>query len=97
VSLDIERLRNRAQHLLRDDRSGIASGKLLQDDRKFVAADARDGVAFADRLLQTPRDLPQELVADRMSERVVDDFEVVEVEEQHRQHRTAPLSQREGD
>ena len=49
-------------------------------DGELVAADTRDGIDIADAAAQTAGDLLQELVADVMSERVVDAFEMVEIE-----------------
>ena len=68
--------------------SGDLGGVLLgrdarNEERELVAAEARDGVALAHVLLDPLGDLAQQLVADGMSERVVDDLEAVEVEEEH--------------
>ena len=59
---------------------GIVDG--LAQDGELVAAEARDGVAGADRVAQAARDGRQQLVAGRVAERVVDELEAVEVEEQ---------------
>ena len=54
------------------------------DDGEFIAAEARDGVALAHAALQPQRDLPEQLVAGRMAERVVHALEAVEIETQDR-------------
>ena len=52
------------------------------DDREFVAADARYRVGFAHAAAQPAGHGAQQLVADGVSERIVDVLEVVEVEAQ---------------
>ena len=70
-------------------RSAIASascslGDVLAEDDELVAAEARDGVARAQRpRAARSRHGQQQLVAGVVAERVVDDLEVVEVEEEH--------------
>ena len=49
---------------------------------ELVAAEPADGVAGADRAAQPGGDLPQQLVAGRVAERVVDLLEAVEVAEE---------------
>ena len=50
-----------------------------RDNREFVAADAREKRALADRL-HPARDFPQQRVADRMAEHVVDRFEPIQID-----------------
>ena len=59
-------------------------------DREFVAAQPRDRVVFGDALAETPGDLFQQRVADRMAKRIVDVLEVIEVETEHRKLIAAP-------
>ena len=79
---------NGARHRLDDalgDRGGVA--RLVdrpQQQREFVAAEPRQHVGLARRAPQPRRGLLQHLVADGVAERVVDRFEVVEVDAQHR-------------
>ena len=54
-----------------------------QQHAELVAAEAGDGVALAERLLQAVRDLLQQAVARVVAERVVDLLEVVEVDQHH--------------
>ena len=54
---------------------------VLEQERKFVAAEARRRVRGADARGEALRDLGQHLVAGRVTEAVVDRLEVVEVEE----------------
>ena len=51
---------------------------------ELVAGDATDAVHRAGRALQALGDLGEHLVAARVTERVVDELEAVEVDEQHR-------------
>ena len=53
------------------------------DDGEFVAAQTRQHVGIAKRRSQPLRDFDKQLVAGRMSQRVVDILEFVEVEHQH--------------
>ena len=57
---------------------------VVEQERELVAAEAGDGVVGPQRRLQPARDGDQQLVADVVAERVVDELEAVEVEEQHR-------------
>ena len=77
-----ERLRERVEQRLGDDRAAVAVARIEQDG-KLVAAEAGRGVTGPDRALDTAADLGQHLVADSMAERVVDRLEVIEVQEQH--------------
>jgi len=54
------------------------------DDGKFIAANAPDAAAFPDRGFKAAADFDQQLVPDRMAERVIDQFEPVEVDEKQR-------------
>ena len=56
--------------------------RVLQQERKLVAAEAGRRVRRPQALLQAERDLDEQLVAGRVAEAVVDRLEVVEVEEQ---------------
>ena len=58
-------------------------GDARDEERELVAAEARDRVALADVLLDALGDLAEQLVADGVAQRVVDDLEAVEVEEEH--------------
>ena len=55
----------------------------LQQDRKLVAAEARDGIGRPGRLDQALRRRLQQAVAGGVTERIVDVLEVVEVQEHH--------------
>ena len=77
-----------------DDRIADALGQrgcvrgvfhLGHDDGELVAAQARDRVGLARAAAQALADQFQQLVADRMAERVVDALELVEIEAEHRQ------------
>ena len=58
----------------------------LGQDRKLVAAQARQHVIGAQLLLHAPRHLHQQLVAHVVAQTVVDQFEAVEVDEHQRPH-----------
>ena len=54
-------------------------------DREFVAAEARDHVLRADAAEHAAADLLQQAIAHGMAERVVDRFEVIEIEQKDRE------------
>jgi len=55
----------------------------LDQEREFVAAEARSRVRTAQARADPGRDLDKQGVAGGMTERVVDAFEIVDVEEDH--------------
>ena len=67
------------------------------EQRELVAAEARHRVALADVLLDPLGHLAQQLVADRVAERVVDDLEAVEVEEEDGQPLVVAVGLRHGE
>ncbi len=78
--------RRRDQRLLnaRDGRiDGGRVGAIVEQHAELIAADAAHDVGRAHRALQAVGDDAQHRIAREMSERVVDLFEVVEIEEQH--------------
>ena len=84
LAADVERLAERGAQ----PSGGHRRLRLVLDagaeDGELVAAEAGDHVVVADRAAQPVRDLDQQPVAGLVAEAVVDDLEVVEVEEQHR-------------
>ena len=84
---DVERLAERRAQPAGGHRRLRLVGDAGAEDRELVAAEARDQVALADRAAQALGDLDQQPVAGLVAEAVVDDLEVVEVEEQHRDAR----------
>jgi hypothetical protein len=63
--------------------------ELLGDHDELVAAEAPERVDVADHAVEPGGDRAQQLVADAVTERVVDGLEVVEVDEQRRHRRLA--------
>ena len=63
------------------DRVGVL-GLIGKDDHEFVAAQAHDGVGRADALAHPFGDGFQQFVAGVVAEAVVDEFEIVEIDEQ---------------
>ena len=85
MALDLVGLDHQFADALRE-RGGV--GGLLHlrhDDGELVAAHACDHVELARAAAQTLADKLEQLVADMVSERVIDALEVVEVEAKHRQ------------
>ena len=78
----------RAQRLL--DPEGDAVGlavvaESVQEDRELVAAEAGEHVALSQARLEPPRHRDQQLVADQVTEAVVDDLEAIEIEIEDRE------------
>ncbi len=59
--------------------------RVAGQDEEFVAAKARGGVVGPGELHQALRGFHQDLVADGVAQRVVDQLETVEVDEEHRE------------
>ena len=57
--------------------------QVFHHDDEFVATQSRNRIAKPHIVLDPPRHFHQQLVADIVAARVVERFEVVEVEEQH--------------
>ena len=78
-----ERLGERRDHPVggRLDRRRL--GGIGDEHRELIPAQPRRGVALTDQAEQPHRGGHQQLVADTVAHRVVDDLEVVEVHEQH--------------
>ena len=53
------------------------------DDQELVATEAADDIGATGSLADADGERAQHVVADRVTEAVVDDLEVVEIEEQH--------------
>ena len=81
-------IERRPQRLIdpRDQRVNIlgALDAVLQDG-EFIAAEAGDEIFRPDRLAQPLRHALQELVADQMSQRIVDALELVDVDIEDRE------------
>ena len=84
VAADYDRRRDDPHDLLghRGDAVGVRRIDLYNGE--FVGAQSRDGVGLAHAILDPPSHRLQQLVADRMAERVVDFLEVVEVDQMDR-------------
>ena len=95
VLLDLERLRDRVEQLLRDAAEHRRIVEILDDHHELVAAQAREQIGLAQRAGQRRGHPLQELVADAMAERVVDVLEAVEVDEQHADAMAAALGLRD--
>src|SRR3954451_17568305 len=78
------------------DRVVLVDGA-LQQDSELVTAEASDKVLAAHTCAQAIGDGNQQIVARLMADAVVDDFEIVQVDEQHRYHSVATALDRTGD
>ena len=93
----MERIADGLDDLLRDERRVFGADQMREQQRELVAAEAGHGVAVADARLHARRDGLQQLIADVVAERVVDDFEAIEVEEEDRQPAVIALRVRQRD
>ena len=71
--------------LLREIGGAFARFCVAKKNREFIAADARRQIARVERFRDSLAGRDEQLVADHVAEAVVDDFEEIEIEEQHRQ------------
>ena len=81
--VDLERLRDRSEQLLRDPRQHRRIVNVLDDHHEFVTAQTCEEIRFAERAGQRTRDVLQELVADAVPERVVYVLEAIQIDEHH--------------
>ena len=84
VAVEIVGLADEAEQPVRQcdrTRARIAVHRLQH--REFVAAQPRDHVVPVNAGLEADRDLPQQPVAGKMPERIVDGFEAIEIEQQN--------------
>ena len=81
LALDDDRLLDRVQHLFGDD-DAVVDGADRRHDREFVAVEPRRRVARADHLRQAFRDFLEQLIARRITQRIVDQREAVEAHDQ---------------
>ena len=91
---DLEALAGRRDQFLGDDHRHRQLLDLRQQHDELVAAGARHDVVVAQDARKALRDPPQQRIAVRVAEEVVDLLEAVEVE--HHQGRLAALAQRHG-
>ena len=82
LPVDLDRVRDDLDQPARQ-RAGRLRARIALQHRELVAAEPRDRVVLADRAADALRDGAQQLVADRMAERIVHALEVVEVETEH--------------
>ena len=80
------RLRHGAEQLARHHRCGLRVAQMAHHHRHFVARHAPQQVARAQRRMHLQRNVFEHRIARRMAVAVVDVFEAVEVNLQHRQH-----------
>src|SRR3954468_16418715 len=83
MAFDLKRLCNAVDHALREHASLARSLQVGLQDHKLIAAETRDRVDLASAILQALGHCPQQGIADRMSERIVDRLEVIEIEAEH--------------
>ena len=91
VLLDLERLSDGFLKLLRDAIEHRGVVEILDDDHELVASEPRQQVGCAQGLRQGGGDAFEQLVADAMSQSVVDVFETVEIDEHYADPSAAAL------
>jgi hypothetical protein len=69
---------------VRERQSVGLCGQSLANDDELVSPESTDGVARADPRAQAPRDFDEEEVPRRVAQAVIDEFELIDVEKQHR-------------
>ena len=83
ATIEADRCLHRAEQAIGDRRDLLVGADVAAHDEELVAAETADDVATAGRGLQAVGNDLQQAVADRVTEAVVDDLEVVEVAEHH--------------
>ncbi len=74
---EVERLRQLGFDAYGHRLGGLAVGHVLEEEAEFVAAESRHGVARAQRGVEPVAHFHQQLVADRVAQRIVDHLEAV--------------------
>ena len=88
--------RQRSQYLVGGQGSVFHMLVRRYQDYEFVATLPAHRIGTAHAVRQAPRNRLQQLVAGRMSERIVDVLEIVQIQKQHRERRSAPFRQSDG-
>ena len=94
--LDAECGGQRCSDVLGNQGRRLHVGVAGQENRELVASEARHGVDFSDRGDQPGADLGEQLVAELVSERVVDLLEAVQVDQQQAHSRALATSGKQG-
>ena len=76
---------------LSDANRRISLVRILEEDGELVAAEPRSRIRRTKYEVQPVRDAAQQLVSCGVTEAVVDDLEIVEVEEDHPERFAVPL------
>ena len=95
MTLDVHGFAQHVDDFSTDGLNVARLGKRGQQNRKLIAAQTCKRVAFAQTLTQARADREQQFVAETVTERIVDDFEMVEIEAQYRQRLFAALALRQ--
>ena len=82
--IDFEGAFHQLQHLLRHDNGLSNLGAALGQHGELVTAQARDGKVFTEHALQAITHGLEQQVAYIVTKTVVDDFEMVEIDQQQR-------------
>ena len=82
--VELDRGLERPQQLIRQLDRAALTGEPLDQDGKFVAVDAREGLSLVQYGQETLGDRDQQLVAEAAPQRLVDDAEAIQVEVEHR-------------
>ena len=85
MALNTDRLGQGVEHVLCNRACVLGRPKILQQDHELITAQPGDGITLTDPLGQPCGTNSQQVVADRMAERIVDVLEAIEIEKQHRQ------------
>ena len=84
VAIEIDRLRDRLQYFSRHQRGGGAV-RFGQQHNEFVTALTCHRIVFTQASGEPQRGFAQQCVAGMVAERIVDIFEAVQIDKQHRQ------------
>ncbi len=84
-----QRLTERSNQLARHMAGVFRLGHIAQQHDEFVVAEAAEQVAIAQMLMQARRGELEQVVAGGVAKRIVDAFEAIQINQQHRQYLAA--------
>lgn len=83
VTAEMERFFEQAQDAFRHNQCRLWFAQIFEEHGELVAAETRQGIAGAQAAFEASRKSDEQLIANQVSETVVNQFETIEIEEQH--------------
>ncbi len=83
MSVDLDRLAKRGEHLRRNLVGQGWALEILEQDHELIATKARDRIAGAKRLAQSLAHFREQEIARSMAQSVIHDLDAIQIHEQH--------------